>query len=136
MDEILIKIKNRHYEPKVTYPKLKRLPLDYIFDEELSVKANKIMVEEFNQRIKEQKIAYHKEYAKNKTVFAEDCINAILRESKLSVSQAQVVYEYSYRDKFINGYHEVINKLKEVTKFMEHLTEKEFGELKKQEIMC
>ena len=92
--EIRDKYKNRGYSYEVKIPK--RLAEDYIFDENLTVKRNREMVAEHNQKvnnIREEAMRKQNELYQQLT---EDVVTYIYINYNLSVPQARKVESYVY----------------------------------------
>lgn len=113
--EIRDKYKNKGYSYEVKIPK--RLAEDYIFDENLTVKRNREMVAEHNQKvnnIREEAMRKQNELYQQLT---EDVVTYIYINYNLSVPQARKVESYVY-DQYhscMYDYFEYIDTIAEFT---------------------
>jgi hypothetical protein len=92
--EIRDKYNNKGYSYEVKIPK--RLAEDYIFDENLTVKCNREMVVEHNQKVKDM---YEKAVHKQNELYqqlTEDVVNYIHTNYNMNISQARKVESYIY----------------------------------------
>ena len=103
------KLKEKEYEQKLEYPKKGKLNSNHVFDENLSVKQNRKMVEEYNQKIDKEKEAYREEGYRLRNEFYDDILNVLMDEYSFSQKIATIVLnrantEYSHcsREEFIS----------------------------------
>lgn len=74
------------------------LPDNYIFDDELSVRRNKEMVEEHNSRIRELKAAERAKQAELHRQLTEDVVDYIKECYTLNDKQARAVESFVYQE--------------------------------------
>ena len=84
------------YVPEETIP-AKLMP-DHIFDEDLSVKRNREMVVEHNQRVDELKAIKSERQAELNKKLTEDVVEYIKEYYNLSDKQARIVEQWVYRE--------------------------------------
>lgn len=77
---------------------LRQLPIDYIFDEELSVRRNREMVEEHNNKVKEQSQRRYMSQVELSNKLTEDIVNYIKENYELTDSQGRLVEQFAYRE--------------------------------------
>jgi len=88
-----------HYPGEFTEEILTRLPENYVFDEELSVKRNREMVEEHNQRVEEARALKRQKQLELNEKLTEDVVEYILENYNLTNKQARIVERWVYREK-------------------------------------
>ena len=88
-----------HYANFQEMPNLTKLPSDYVFDEDLSVKRNREMVEEYNQNIDRQRTAKREKQAELDRQLTEDVVNYIKEYYNLTDRQARLVESWTYQEK-------------------------------------
>lgn len=121
MKKLLDKVCNDYYTLKKNCSILNKVPTTFIFDEDLSVRKNKELAEEYNRLIdKEKQDCRESENSLHKE-FRDDCIAAIINESSLTPIQAEIVFNYSYRLNHSEGKHAVASGLYELIEFAETL---------------
>lgn len=77
---------------------LRRLSADYIFDEDLSVKRNREMVIEHNQKVDEARIRRQQKQGELDCQLKEDVITYIKENYNLTDKQARIVEQRVYCD--------------------------------------
>ena len=92
--EIRDKYKNKGYSYEVKIPK--RLAEDYIFDENLTVKRNREMVAEHNQKVNNIREEAKRKQNELYQQLTEDVVTYIYINYNLSVPQARKVESYVY----------------------------------------
>lgn len=99
------------YKPEQPFPK--RLAFDYIFDENLSVKRNRELVEEHNQKVDALKKEQNEKQAAMCQKLTEDVIKYILEAYSLNRRQAELVESYVYKEKhsFMCDYFSTIDEV-------------------------
>ena len=123
-------IRKRFEEGYYTYKlpdeiSLKTLPVEYVFDENLSVKRNREMVLEWNNRVKEQKLLKAEGQANLNKQLTQDVVNYIHENFNLSVEQAKVVeaFVYSEHHSFMCDYFSYIDTFAELADDLINLSE-------------
>lgn len=119
-DKILKDLRNGRYE--VERPQISKLREDHVFNEDLSVKKNREMVKEHNEKAAK----LWREYIANNGIARErlenDIIDAIVTFSeKINIEQAKIIYYYSYREHHSGGYHDIITNLYDLIEFVEKI---------------
>lgn len=76
----------------------KKLPENYVFDEELSVKRNREMVVEHNQKVAEIRELKRQQQNELDKKLAEDVVKYIVEYYNLTHAQAVVVERWVYRE--------------------------------------
>lgn len=110
IEDVRKKLSNKDYENKLPYPSSSGLLKDtYVFDENLSVKANKEMVEKHNDEIKNKKKEYKEETDRLNEEFDSDVTNAIMNDYRFSEEIAQKVFSIAYREGHSSGRYEFLN---------------------------
>lgn len=74
----------------------KKLPENYIFDEDLTVKQNKAKVIEYNKTIDLKKKEFYKLKAETNKKFTNDIIDYITNEYNFSVNQSSLIEAHVY----------------------------------------
>ena len=75
-----------------------KLPDTHIFDEELSVKRNREMVVEHNQKIDELKATQRQKQFELDKALTEDVVSYIKENYELTDKQARIVEQWVYRE--------------------------------------
>lgn len=99
IDEIRTLYEQGHYTFKL--PKdldIKALPVDYIFDEELSVKRNRELVEEHNSRVEDLKRRKRAGQEDLNRQLTYDVVEYIKENYNLTETQARLVEMFVYRE--------------------------------------
>ena len=109
INEIRAKYNNGDYTYKVGIPK--KLPVDYVFDEELSVKRNRELVQEHNDKadlMRKDKNRIQRELDKR---FTYDVVVYIMENYGLTESQAKTVENFVYQEhhSFMSDYFSYID---------------------------
>jgi 5'(3')-deoxyribonucleotidase len=86
-----------NYTYKVDIPN--KLPDTHVFDEDLSVKKNREMVIEYNQRIADMKKEKMNRNAELSRQLTRDVVDYIIENYELSEAQACIVENYVYTEK-------------------------------------
>ena len=113
-ETIINNINSGVYDNEMKYPMDAFLSENYIFDENLSVKENRRMVEEHNQKIKEEKQSYRNENLRLKKLFERNIISYLTSSFNINVAQAELFFINAYDDSHSSGYHEVLNTVNEM----------------------
>ncbi len=109
INEIRAKYNNGDYTYKVDIPK--KLPADYVFDEELSVKRNRELVQEHNDNadlMRKDKNRIQRELDRR---FTYDVVVYIMENYGLTESQAKTVEDFVYQEhhSFMSDYFSYID---------------------------
>lgn len=115
------RISQNYYENKLEYPSFKthsKLKEDYVFNENLSVKKNKEMVIEHNNKIDQLKKKYKDETIKLEELFYNELILALKNEYNFNEKICQKIYSKSYKDNHSYGKLEVLNDIEELSDFV------------------
>lgn len=78
--------------------KIEKLPDNYIFDEELSVRVNREMLIEHNNKVDEYKTFKREKQAELDKQLTEDVVEYIKEYYNLSDKQARMVEQWVYRE--------------------------------------
>ena len=94
----------RDWQDGLYYPDNKKYKLhpvsdNHIFDENLSIKENRRMIEEYNAQVKLDRIARQKEMAELSEQMHRDVVNYIVANYNLNEKQAIAVESRVYTDK-------------------------------------
>ena len=89
---------NGEYTVKYDIGSERKLPDTHIFDEELSVKRNREMVLEHNQKIDELKAAQRQKQLELDKALTEDVVSYIKENYELTDKQAHIVEQWVYRE--------------------------------------
>lgn len=108
IEDIREKFKNGGYDFNESRPKTKKLKPEHIFDEDLSVKKNREMVIEHNNKVDEEIKAYNNRYNLKISEFNNDLIKVIKEETGLNDKKANVLFNYIYRESHSGGYNDMI----------------------------
>ena len=113
INEIRAKYNNGDYTYKVDIPK--KLPADYVFDEELSVKRNRELVQEHNDNadlMRKDKNRIQREFDRR---FTYDVVVYIMENYGLTESQAKTVEDFVYQEhhSFMSDYFSYIDTFAE-----------------------
>lgn len=71
----------------------------HIFDEDLSVRQNREMAEEHNQKVKQMREKLFQERAKRYRQLRQDVINYIIEDYKVTLKQANIIEDFAYAQK-------------------------------------
>ena len=88
-----------HYSEFSELLHLNKLPSDHVFDEELSVKRNREMVEEYNNDIENKRMLKREKQSELDKQLTEDVVNYIKEYYDLNDRQARLVEGWTYREK-------------------------------------
>ena len=116
-----------HYSEFQELIHLTKLPRDHVFDENLSVKRNREMVEEHNDKIEQlRKVKREKQLELDKKL-TEDVVTYIVENYELTTAQARLVELWNYNEKHhcMHDYFESIDSLAEFAEHLLELTTKE-----------
>lgn len=102
---------------------LKRVPGNYIFDEDKSVKWNKEQVAINNENYRKEVARLNTEKNKRRDSILEDIYKAIQHEVGHSITrkQAQAVWNYAYEQGHSFGFNSILNCLYEIMELAEVL---------------
>ena len=78
---------------------MKRLPVDHVFDEDLSVRRNREMVIEHNDRVEQLKRIKRDRQIDLDKKLTEDVVNYIIENYELTSAQARLVELWVYNEK-------------------------------------
>jgi hypothetical protein len=94
------------YRAKFDDELIKKLPPDYVFDENLSVKRNREMVVEHNAKVDMQRAERSTKQAELDRKLTSDVVSYIKEYYDLNERQAQMVESWVYREKhaFMSDY--------------------------------
>ena len=87
-----------HYSEFSELLHLNKLPSDHVFDEELSVKRNREMVEEYNNDIENKRMLKREKQSELDKQLTEDVVNYIKEYYDLNDRQARLVEGWTYRE--------------------------------------
>lgn len=117
--EIVDKINNGEYEPKMEYPKLTRHRLDTVIDENKSVKWNKEEVERRNSESIKAREEYRNSMYEGESKFKEDVDSYLeyLYEGSLNKAQANVIVKKAWEENHSEGFLSVLDKADELAEW-------------------
>jgi flagellar biosynthesis/type III secretory pathway protein FliH len=118
---IKIKISQEVYNVQYPYPRESKLLDGYVFDENKTVKENRLMVEKYNEDIDTKKRAYSKEEDRLSKQFENDVVEAIVSEGEFSKEAAQAIYNRAYEEGHSAGYEEVVNIADDLMQFVQEV---------------
>ena len=87
-----------HYSEFSELLHLNKLPSDHVFDEDLSVKRNREMVEEYNKDIENKRILKREKQLELDKKLTEDVVDYIKEYYNLSDKQARIVESRVYSE--------------------------------------
>lgn len=108
-NDIKVKIRNPNFLPE--YPDadtLRKLPDNYVFDENESVKWNREKVGVHNKLADNAKKKYYDELNTVNAAFATMVRQEIQSELDVSDEVASIIYNEAYENGHADGYHEVV----------------------------
>lgn len=108
-NDIKVKIRNPNFLPE--YPDadtLRKLPDNYVFDENESVKWNREKVIAHNKLANNAKKEYYDKLNTVNVAFATMVRQEIQSELDVSDKAASIIYDKAYEDGHADGYHEVV----------------------------
>lgn len=113
--EFLKKIENGEYDVnRSQIVTLHKVSKGHIFDEDLSVKRNKELVEENNEAYINQCKEYNtKRHELNSQLYV-DAVSVLVHEYGVSTEKASVIYDYAYRESHSAGMQEVFQTADEL----------------------
>lgn len=115
VQDVLKKEQNGEYDVKrdqvVT---LKKVTNTHIFDEDLSVKRNKELIEQNNEAFDAQSKEYLNKRRELGNQLFQDSVSALAEEHDVSTEKATVIYNYAYRESHSAGMHEVFDTANEL----------------------
>lgn len=109
------------YKFDVKRPNTKILKDTYVFDEDLSVKKNKEMVKEHNEKAKRLEKEYWDGYHAKINEFTEDFITVIQKEINTNREKADKIYSYIYREHHSAGYREMIYYAEDIIELIKEI---------------
>lgn len=104
---------------------MNKLPADYVFDENLSVKRNREMVIEHNNNVEQLRARKRSLQADLDRKLTEDVVNYIVENYDLTNAQARIVEMWVYREKhsFMGDYFDSIDTFAEFADYIANLNE-------------
>ena len=96
------KYNNREYSHNIEYGK--KLPENYVFDEELSVRRNREMVEEHNARVEAEKKEAYAKQAELEKKLTHDVCRYITENYDISYELAVKIQQFCYTEKHHDMY--------------------------------
>jgi hypothetical protein len=87
------------YKYNITDVNIKRLPEDYVFDEDLSVRRNRELVAEHNKKIDDYHKNKRERQAELDKKLTNDVVEYIKEYYELTDKQARIVESWVYREK-------------------------------------
>lgn len=104
---------------------MKKLPADHVFDEELSVKRNREMVIEHNDKVDQLRVRKRSLQADLDRKLTEDVVKYIEENYDLTSAQARIVEMWVYREKhsFMGDYFSSIDTFAEFADDIANLKE-------------
>jgi hypothetical protein len=97
IEKIKEKIINGDYNYTLKIPNI--ISLTHIFDEDLSVRQNREMAEEHNQKVKQMREKLFQERAKRYQQLRQDVVNYIVEDYKVTLNQANIIEDFAYAQK-------------------------------------
>lgn len=90
---------NNAYRNTDDYPKGRSLPDTHVFNEELSVKANRELVKEHNLNLQATRDAYRAKSGELEIKLRADAVAALMCEYDLTQNQAELVDSFAFQEK-------------------------------------
>lgn len=121
-EAILDTMRNPDFFP--SYPtgdSVKLLPEDFVFDENQSVKWNRMIVQEHNKLATAIKENYWNKMNDVDTWFNQQVRKSIQNEIHVSEKVAGIIFNQAYEDSHANGYHEVVLYAQRYCKFIQSI---------------
>ena len=87
------------YKAKFEDELIKKLPLDHVFDEDLSVKRNREMVIDHNQKADEQRAERNAKQAELDRQLTNDVVTYLKEHFDFNERQARIVESWVYKEK-------------------------------------
>lgn len=114
-----------HYAEFKDMLNLVKLPANHVFDEELSVRRNREMVEEYNQDIENKRNLKREKQAELDKKLTDDVVEYIREYYELTERQARIVEGWVYREKhaFMEDYFSSIDSFAELADILVNTTE-------------
>ena len=109
--EIRERYNNGHYTCNMEIPA--KVSRHYVFDENLSVKRNREMVEEHNKKVESMKKEKQNKQAELYSQLTNDVVTYIVDSYNMSKEQARIVERFVYTEKhsFMNDYFSYIDEV-------------------------
>lgn len=126
-DDVRQKLKDGEYDCKVKYPSREdfpKYPENHVFDENLSVKANREMIATENAKYDNAFRGYRVSQAAAEKRFNDD-LNAAIMNDGVSLKTAEMIFGRAYEDGHSGGMDEVINGAECLTNFALDIIEAE-----------
>lgn len=118
-ETIRAKINNKEYRTALEYPMVPRLPEDYIFDEDKSVKYNRTEVAKHNDAIEAARKAYGVDESAKYNDFVDDVMEMLMQDKKFTEAQARAIYSKAYSDGHSSGVSEILGCVADYMDFAE-----------------
>ena len=119
-NDVIEKLENGDYEPEVVLIP-KKLASDHIFDEDLSVKQNRQMLEDYNNmRCDKIKLNRQKANEADKR-FETDLASALVNDYSLNQAQAAKIVAVAYDAEHSEGRHHVAHTAREIAELYREL---------------
>lgn len=115
IEEIKSRYNNGKYSCKIKFPY--NVPRDHIFDEELSVRRNREMVEEYNRKAEDARKEYHAKVCELNRKLTDDVITYIVSAYNITKNQAHIIEEYAYDHR--NSMNEYFDSIDEIADMVE-----------------
>lgn len=114
-----------NYPTEFPQEELSKLPLDHVFNEDLSVKRNREMVVEHNDKVEQLRARKRALQADLDRKLTEDVVNYIEENYNLTSAQARIVEMWVYREKhaFMGDYFSSIDTFAEFADDIVNLNE-------------
>lgn len=120
--EVLDNKKNGVYDVvKSDYVTLKKLHHTHVEDADMSVNWNNAFIEENNNKLKEQELAYREARNEKNKELTEDAIRSLAYDHGLTIEEANAVYWFLYDQHHSYGIHEILNCADEVVELIEKI---------------
>lgn len=117
-EQIYTNIQNGVYEVEQSCPLMKKKPLDYVFDENKSVKWNKEQVHIWNKEVEKSYDEYNKKELNVQNLFKQHCISYICEEVKGTEKTNTFIYSKAWDLGHSAGYYSILQKIVNLCEFV------------------
>lgn len=108
MEDVRNNIRSGNYKEPKRPENTREKNIDYIFDENKTVKENREMVEAYNKQTKINLINYRNDCYQKYEDFKNDLMAALENDYGFNPVQAKIVYDNSYDEGHAYGYEEIV----------------------------
>lgn len=117
MEDVRNNIRSGNYKEPKRPENTREKNIDYIFDENKTVKENREMVKAYNDQAKINLINYRNDCYNKYKDFKNDLIAALENDYGFNPVQAKIVYDKAYDEGHAYGYEEIVNCVEDYADF-------------------